>query len=180
MLIPEDSVKTSAPREKTHGNSQAQTARRRVYVHMVILVLLVIGVFTGIAFLMLHGKQTGASSAGPPVTKEPVSVSEVKAGFDGLKGRWQRPDGGYVIAIKEIDANGKMAVAYFNPRPINVSQAEATLDGTTVKVFIELRDRNYPGASYSLTYDQESDQLKGVYFQPLLQQSFAVFFVRMK
>jgi hypothetical protein len=73
-----------------------------------------------------------------------------------------------------------MAVAYFNPRPINVSQAKATLDGTTAKVFIELLDRNYPGATYSLTYDQESDQLKGVYFQPLLQQSFEVFFVRMK
>ena len=46
-----------------------------------------------------------------------------------------------------------MAAAYFNPRPINVSQAEAALDGTTVKVFIELRDVNYPGATYHLTYD---------------------------
>ena len=73
-----------------------------------------------------------------------------------------------------------MAAAYFNPRPINVSQAEATLDGTTIKVFIELRDVNYPGATYHLAYDPRSDQLRGVYFQPALQQKFDVFFVRMK
>jgi len=39
---------------------------------------------------------------------------------------------------------------------------------------------NYPGATYHLTYDPGSDQLRGVYFQPALQQSFQVFFVRMK
>jgi hypothetical protein len=73
-----------------------------------------------------------------------------------------------------------MAAAYFNPRFINVSQAEAALDGTTTKVFIELRDINYPGATYHLTYDPEKDQLQGVYFQPALQQRFDVFFDRMK
>ena len=81
---------------------------------------------------------------------------------------------------ESIDAGGKMTAAYFNPRPINVSQAEAALDGTTAKVFIELRDVNYPGATYHLTYDAEKDQLQGVYFQPALQQKFDVFFVRMK
>jgi len=73
-----------------------------------------------------------------------------------------------------------MVAAYFNPRPINVSQAAAALDGTTLKVFIELRDVNYPGATYHLTYDQGDDQLRGVYFQPALQQRFDVFFVRLK
>ena len=73
-----------------------------------------------------------------------------------------------------------MVAAYFNPRPINVSQAEAALDGNTLKVFIELRDVNNPGATYHLTYDPGSDQLRGVYFQPVLQQSFEVYFVRMK
>jgi hypothetical protein len=97
-----------------------------------------------------------------------------------LKGRWIRPDGGYVVEIKEIDAQGKMAATYFNPRPINVSRAEAVLEKATIKVFIELRDINYPGATYNLTYDSERDQLKGAYFQPALQQSFDVVFVRMK
>jgi hypothetical protein len=39
---------------------------------------------------------------------------------------------------------------------------------------------NYPGATYRLTYDPESNQLRGIYYQPALQQSFKIFFVRMK
>ena len=50
---------------------------------------------------------------------------------------------------------------------------------TTTKVFIELRDTNYPGPTYTLTYDPKEDQLKGVYFQAALQQSYDVVFVRM-
>jgi hypothetical protein len=73
-----------------------------------------------------------------------------------------------------------MDAGYFNPRPINVSRAEASQEGTTIKVFIELRDTNYPGSTYTLTFDPQSDQLKGVYFQAALQQSFDVFFVRLK
>ena len=39
---------------------------------------------------------------------------------------------------------------------------------------------NYPGSTYTLTYDPASDQLKGVYYQAALQQRFEVVFVRMK
>jgi hypothetical protein len=120
------------------------------------------------AFYLLHDRQAGAQPA-----------AQVQSEFAPLKGRWMRPDGGYVIDIKAIDANGKMQAAYFNPSPINVSVAAAAVEGTTVKVFIELRDVNYPGATYHLTYDPEKDQLKGVYFQPALQQSFEVVFVRL-
>ena len=68
----------------------------------------------------------------------------------------------------------------FNPRPIKVSQAEAAQEGATTKVFLELRDVQYPGSTYTLRYDPASDQLKGVYYQAALQQSFNVVFVRMK
>jgi hypothetical protein len=122
----------------------------------------------------------GAPSTAPPAAQESVALPEAKAGFENLPGRWLRPDGGYILDIKNVDANGKLAAGYFNPRPINVSRAEASREGTATKVFIELRDTNYPGATYNLTYDQEQDQLKGVYFQPALQQSFDVVFVRMK
>ncbi len=167
------------PQEKQRRKSVAQAARRRVYVHMSVLVLVFAAIAAGVFFL-LNGKRTGAQSTAPPKIKESVAAPEAKAGIDRLKGRWLRPDGGYVIEIRDIDASGKMAAAYFNPRPINVSKAEAALDGKTLKVFIELRDVNYPGATYRLTYDPESDQLQGIYHQPALQQSFQVFFVRMK
>jgi hypothetical protein len=165
--------------EKRKGKSVAKAARQRMYIHMAVLVLVFAAIAAGVFFLF-HAKGTGAQSTAPPKAKGSVAAPQAKAGFDRLKGRWQRPDGGYVIDIREVAADGKMSAAYFNPRPINVSQAEAALDGNTLKVFIELRDVNYPGATYRLSYDPGSDQLRGVYHQPALQQIFQVFFVRMK
>jgi hypothetical protein len=108
------------------------------------------------------------------------SVSKDYPGFGVLQGRWQRPDGGYVIEIKSINQLGKMEAAYFNPRPIHVAKADAAREGKTIKVFIELRDINYPGSTYNLTYDPKSDQLKGTYFQAVLKQTFEVVFDRLK
>ena len=101
-------------------------------------------------------------------------------GFAALKGRWLRPDGGYVLEIRDVDAKGKMDAVYLNPRPIDVAKAEATRQGTTLKVFVELRAPGYPGSTYTLTYDRKSDQLTGVYFQAVMGQRFEVVFVRMK
>jgi hypothetical protein len=101
-------------------------------------------------------------------------------GFDVLNGRWLRPDGGYILEIRAVDPRGKIDGVYLNPKPINIAKAEATRDGSTLKVFVELRAPNYPGSAYTLTYDQEHDQLRGTYFQAALQQSFNVSFVRMK
>ena len=169
----------SRNRERQNGTTQTQAAMRSMYARLITL-LLVFAAIAGGAFFLFHGKLSGAPSTSAQAVRESAAAPEVQAKFQRLKGQWLRPDGGYVIEVRDIDARGKMAAGYFNPRPINVSQAEAALDGTTLKVFIELRDVNYPGATYHLTYDPESDQLRGVYFQPKLQQRFDVFFVRMK
>jgi uncharacterized protein (DUF2147 family) len=163
-----------------HGadKSNGQLARQRLYRHLVTLALGLAAIAAGAVYL-LPGHQAGAQSATPPAARESTPAAGPQRVFAPLQGRWMRPDGGYVIEIKAIDAHGKMVAAYFNPRPINVSQAEAALDGKTLKAFIELRDVNYPGATYHLTYDPASDQLRGVYFQPALQQSFNVVFVRL-
>ena len=73
-----------------------------------------------------------------------------------------------------------MDAAYSNPQPIHVARAEATKEGPATKVFIELRDVNYPGTTYDLVYDPGSDQLTGIYFQAVIKQQFEVVFVRMK
>jgi hypothetical protein len=158
-------MSNSAGRGKGASKSKGQLARQRMYIAMLLLVLVFAAITAGIFFLLLG---------------RPVAGPEAKPAFESLKGRWLRPDGGYVVDIRDIDANGHMAVAYFNPRPINVSRAEASQEGAVTNIFIELRDVNYPGATYNLTYDPGSDQLKGVYFQPVLQQSFDVVFVRMR
>jgi hypothetical protein len=109
-----------------------------------------------------------------------VLVQGERGGFETLNGRWLRPDGGYVLEIRAVDANGNIDALYFNPRPINVAKAEATRDGAKLNVLVELRAPNYPGSTYTLVYDQKQDQLRGTYFQAALRQSFDVYFVRLK
>ena len=101
-------------------------------------------------------------------------------GFEKLEGRWRRADGGYVLDIRKVHPDGAMDAAYLNPRPINVSKAQATRDGATVRVFVELRAPNYPGSTYTLTYDSKRDELYGVYYQAVEGRSFDVVFARMK
>lgn len=97
-----------------------------------------------------------------------------------LIGRWQRTDGGYVIEIKRVATNGAMQAAYFNPRPINISQAKASEFKDHLKIEVELRDTGYPGSSYTLLYDPDKDALLGFYYQAVQRQNFDVVFVRMK
>jgi hypothetical protein len=52
-------------------------------------------------------------------------------GFEKLEGRWRRADGGYVLDIRKVRPDGAIDAAYLNPRPINVSKAQATRDGAT-------------------------------------------------
>jgi hypothetical protein len=100
--------------------------------------------------------------------------------FKPLIGRWQRTDGGYVIEIRSIAPDGKMAARYFNPSPIHVSRAEASKDKEHIKVEVELRDVGYPGSNYTLVYVPEKDALLGYYYHAVSRQYFDVLFVRMK
>ena len=124
-----------------------------------------------------------AEVAPPSTTAEdsnqPSPVPTTTPAFGKLMGKWLRPDGGYVIEIRGVEPGGKLDAGYFNPQSINVAKAEASSEGETVKVFVELRDVNYPGATYTLTYDPANDVLMGAYFQPTLQQTFDVVFERL-
>jgi uncharacterized protein (DUF2147 family) len=103
-----------------------------------------------------------------------------ESAFGALPGRWVRPDGGYVISIKSVDASGKLDAAYTNPNPLPFARAEATQDGKIIKLFFELRAGGYNGSTYTLTYDPAVDVLKGVYYQAVAQQKFDVYFTRAK
>ena len=106
--------------------------------------------------------------------------SAVQGDEQRLLGRWVRPDGGYVLELKEIRKDGTAAAAYFNPRPINVGRAEVSRKDGALAVFVELRDVNYPGSQYDLRYDPKSDQLIGSYFQAVESQYYTVGFVRLR
>ena len=142
------------------------------------------GAIAAATLLFRMGGPRGADS--PPVVpaaqeaQAPVVTLAADPGFGRLNGRWLRPDGGYVLEIRSVDAGGTIDAGYLNPRPITVARAEATREGSTLKVFVELRAPNYPGSTYMLTYDPSRDQLAGTYFQAALKQRFDVIFVRMK
>jgi hypothetical protein len=96
--------------------------------------------------------------------------------FAELIGRWVRTDGGYTIVIKSVDPNGKIDATYANP--INISRAEASVEGSSLRIFIELRGAGYPGSTYTLTHVPTGDRLTGEYFQAAIRQKFDVIFLR--
>ena len=108
----------------------------------------------------------------------PKAAMQSESALSVLPGRWVRPDGGYVINIRSVDASGKVDAAYANPNPLPFSSAEATREGKVIKLFFELRAAGYNGSTYTLTYDPAADVLKGVYFQAVAQQKFDVYFTR--
>lgn len=114
------------------------------------------------------------------VTSEEAPSQKGKPAFTELMGRWRRPDGGYVLDIRGVEGDGGLDAAYYNPRPINVAEANATREGGTLKIFIELRDQGYPGATYQLLYHPVQQALSGVYYQPTAGGTFQVIFTRME
>jgi hypothetical protein len=155
---------------------------RRVSVLTATLVLAV-GIIA--TFVLLRGRQPGGMGLPLPSSPAPrislaATADSAESGFRALSGRWLRPDGGYILDIRDVDAGGKIDAVYLNPRPINIASAEATRDGSTLKVRVEFSAPGYPGSTYTLTYDPRRDQLAGSYFQAALQQHFDVVFVRMQ
>jgi uncharacterized protein (DUF2147 family) len=115
-----------------------------------------------------------------PETNAAPSAATISPELAKLIGKWERPDGGYVLEIKGVDASGKADVAYYNPNPINVSRAAAWRDKGTAKIVVELRDTGYPGCTYTLEYNPQSDQLFGQYFQAAQQETYEIVFSRLK
>ncbi|MEZ5198839.1 MAG: hypothetical protein R2764_21425 [Bacteroidales bacterium] len=96
-----------------------------------------------------------------------------------IEGFWARTDGGYTIEIKEVKPEGKLDAAYFNPNPINVGKSSWREQDGCLQLYIELRDKNYPGSTYQLTYDKNSDMLTGTYYQALAKETFDIAFSRL-
>ena len=166
-----DKSKKKSTKERTGG--RRTVPKRKLFMSLGILAGLAIVVVVFLA--VKSGRETGQKSAAPAITPSPQETNTQR-----LVGNWVRTDGGYIIAVRSVDPEGRVDAAYFNPRKINVSRAEAAVKGKTAKLFIELRDEGYPGSTYTLEYDSTNDSLVGVYFQAVLQQSFNVIFVRLK
>lgn len=102
----------------------------------------------------------------------------VKFDIKLLQGSWSRTDADYEIKLSDVQDNGIIKAEYFNPRSINVSKTEWINSEGFLKVYIELRDGNYPGSNYNLTYVPERDMLVGDYFQAVESVTYYVEFTR--
>ena len=109
--------------------------------------------------------------------------TEENKGFSAakqLEGRWLREDGGYVLDLQDIRPDGSLKAFYFNPRQINVHEANWKFEDERLLLYVELRDVNYPGSNYTLMFRASQDLLWGSYFQAVQKQTMDVKFVRMK
>lgn len=97
-----------------------------------------------------------------------------------LIGEWIRMDAPFQLKITDVLESGKLDVAYFNPKSINIGKAYWIKTETILSVYIELQDENYPDSYYKLIYNTERDVLVGQYFQEGGVTSFPVEFVRTK
>jgi len=110
----------------------------------------------------------------------PATMSAGQPAFERLVGRWVRLQGGYVITIRAVDADGKLDAGYENPRPLPFHVAVASRDGSALKLLFELRAGGYNGSTYTLSYDAANDRLTGVFDQVVAKQKFDVVFARDK
>jgi hypothetical protein len=131
-----------------------------------------------VAFVMIF-LLVNPALAQQPSAKPPAALP-VESAFDRLPGRWVRLQGGYVITIRSVDADGKLDASYANPRPLPFHAAVASKDGNVLKLSFELRAGGYNGSTYKLRYDAANDRLTGVYDQVVAKQTFDVVFVRDK
>jgi hypothetical protein len=174
---------SKSKKSERKDNSSVPTRSLRNYVIWAVIILGVV-VLAALTNRSKPARPANSGSVSSPAqaisTNAPAGPAPAPANFQKLTGKWLRPDGGYVLEIKSVEDSGKLRAAYFNPQPINVSKAEASQAGAATRVFIELRDVNYPGSTYTLTYLPEKDLLVGIYYQALQQQRFEVYFERMK
>ena len=125
------------------------------------------------------GSTSTTSTTG--TVSEPVKPQAQKT-FDRsiLVGDWIRTDAEYRIAISELRDDGTLKAGYFNPNAINVGKAGWSFSEGTMKIYVELRDDNYPGSNYNLVYYPDKDLLAGKYFQAVEGVTYDVGFFRKK
>jgi hypothetical protein len=113
-----------------------------------------------------------------PASAVPVAPVAAAINLNKVQGSWLRQDGGYRLVIGVIGEGGHAKGEYFNPNPIHVAWTRVWTEGGAIKVDAELRDTNYPGCIYKLTYDAAGDRLVGTYFQAQMQQTYEIEFGR--
>ena len=168
-----------AKKKKRRGRSRAVQATRKHRFPVIAVVLVAVGVAVAAGMLLFSKKQTGsepaAVSASVESTNRNASSAEIKGDFRKLVGRWLRPDGGYIIHIRRVNAGGRMeaakaelaAVRAKGLKPTRDCQAEAdalahhsqSLNGEAE--ILQSWQGNYPVAQLKLLPEKQCEQAVG-------------------
>jgi len=166
-------------RKSSRKPIQTPSKKRFPFIWLSLIIVLAVGAIILVAAYLKSPTPDQTAKADAKMPQDQSSAtSEKDKGLENLIGRWLRPDGGYILEIRSIGADGRMDAVYLNPRPINVARAEVSWKNDNQEVFIELQDTGYPGSTYTLDYNPAQDAFTGVYFQATLKQAFEVVFVR--
>ena len=131
-----------------------------------------------LALAMVVAPAALAQGPNPAPAGVPPATPTARQGLDALKGTWVRPDGGYVISVKGVGADGQLEATYFNPNQLPFARAQASAEGGTLRVVLVLQAGGYAGSTYDLVYDPATDRLRGTYYQAVARQKFDIYFAR--
>ena len=176
-------MSTRKRKKQLSSRKPAQTSSTRgISAKWVILGLAGLAVVAGIFIYHFRYANTDSTKATQSVEAKGDKATSPSGdnAFKKLIGSWLRVDGDYIIDIRRIDANGQISAAYYNPKSIHVSRAEAAFNDGALSIFIDLKDVGYPGSAYTLSYHPRQDVLTGVYFQAVVKQNYEVIFTRVK
>jgi hypothetical protein len=167
------------------GRGKVRSAMPRQGRTVVLAAILVLG---AIAVAVYSAADPFGSPGGSPANANRAAPAGLKLAAERLpsdlrakmRGRWVRADGGYVLTIQDVAEDGMVTATYANPQPIHIARAQAMTKNGTTSLYVELRDRNYPGNYYVMDFDPIKDQFVGMYNHLGLQQKLEVHFERLK
>ena len=145
------------------------------YKNKFILFLIVAWVALIISCSQTHNKKDPATDV---KTGFPAAKQKIPADKNQLVGNWVRTDSPYQIKITVVQDGGNLKAGYYNPKSIHIGKAMWNNAEGILKVYVELRDENYPGSNYKLNYYAENDALAGEYFQAVEGITYNVAFTR--
>lgn len=156
---------------KSSQTVKTSTPSRRIL--RIVAVLLGAGGLFAIGWYSVDMAKKPVNAIGPHAEDR-----QAKPSFGVLIGRWQRSDGGQILEIHGIAADGRMDCTYFNPNPVQVVRAEAVIQGDTLQIFIALEGKDFPRASLQLIYNPNQEILTGRYRQPAKDGTLTVTYVK--
>lgn len=98
--------------------------------------------------------------------------------FNVIAGQWDRIDGSYSLQVQDVMSDGTVRVGYFNPGAVRVAESRVATQEGRIRLFVRLRDKDYPDCTYTLFYYPEEDVLAGAYYQAAVDRTYEVVFVR--